>query len=552
MPNLIQKLQIGSESRSVLIVDDDLEISESLSRILKMFFKECVIAKDGVEALEIFKDHLEKSKYFTLVVTDLELPKKGGLAVIKEIRTFLKSQPVLIVSAHDEAEFLSEAISLEVQGYLLKPVSMPKLFENLEKILLKSDTESKENQDIDPLTNLKTLPALETFLESRTDESTILLRIKVNHLANIYNLIGEEYADEYVRELIALLQNLQLDEDALFYRISIDEFCLVLTNKDLKYANSLAKDMVLLAKYFHISENGIIINSTLSIGIAQGVKNLLKYSRLALERRENPHKSAVISYTQNDYEKNLSVTNGREVMKMIYKAIEDNDIVPYIQPIMDIKTNKIEMFNSYVRILKDDKIYGPETFLSIAENAHQISMITRSMIKNSFALKHHIKPSDAVLTVHLASEDFCDESLLLYITFLTNRYKINPSEIGFEIIYTTLSMISEKEFFLIKELKELGYKIILNRFGLDGNLSYILELKPDYIKIHSDLIEQLDERPEKIKIVSKIVDIIHFIGAKAIATHISTEKRLELINSIDIDYVQGYKVCSPYEVMLNE
>lgn len=545
MSNLIQQLQIGSENRSVLIIEDDIALAESLSRILKMFFTYIAIAQDGVAAMEIFEEHRQRSKSFTLVVTDLELPKKGGLTVIKEIRSSVPSQPIMIVSAHDEAEFLSEAISLDVQGYLLKPLYMPKLFENLEKILLKTNREVTTEEDLDPITNLKTLHALESFLSSYSTEKTILLRIKVNHLSNIYNLIGEEYADGYIRELIVLLESLS---DGVFYRIDLDEFCLVLNDKEFDYANNLAKDMVLLARYFHISENGIIINSTLSVGLAQGATNLLKYSRLALQGDNDAPPNSVASYTQNDYERNLSVANCREVMKMIYKAIEDNDIVPYIQPILNAKTDKIELFNSYVRIFKEDKIYGPETFLKIAENAHQVSMITRSMIKNTFALKNMLIPDDAVLIVYLSQEDFYDESLLLYITFLANRYKIDSSKIGFEIVYNTLSTISAKEFSLIRELKELGYKIILNRFGFDGNLSVILELKPDYIKIHPQIIEDLQEEPEKIWLVEKVIEIIHSIGAKAIVTHISTDKSLELISATDIDCIQGYNIGYPYKV----
>ncbi|MBU0632363.1 EAL domain-containing protein [bacterium] len=546
MSNLIKRLQSGSEHRSVLIIEDDIELAESLGRILKMFFEDITIANDGVAALELFKEQQQKSKSFTLVVSDLELPKKGGLALIKEIRLLVPSQPVMIVSAHDEAEFLSEAIALDVQGYLLKPLSMPKLFENLEKILFKTNTEiTAEEKDMDPITRLKTLPALESYLSSFATEKTILLRIKVNHLSNIYNLIGEEYADGYIRELIVLLNSLS---DAVFYRIGLDEFCLVLNDKELDYANNLAKDMVLLAKYFHISENGIIINSTLSIGLAQGATNLLKYSKFALQGDDNTHPNSVVSYTQNDYERNLSVANGREVMKMIYTAIEDNNIVPYIQPIVNIKTDRIELFNSYVRIFKEEKIYGPETFLTIAENAHQVSMITRSMIKNTFALKNRVIPDDAVLIVYLSEEDFYDESLLLYITFLTNRYKIDPSKIGFEIVHKTLSLISAKEFSLVEELKELGYKIILSRFGFDGNLSLILELKPDYIKIDPQIVEFLQEEPEKIWLIEKIIEIIHSIGAKAIVTHISNDKSFELISSTDIDCVQGYNVGYPYKV----
>jgi len=78
LANSIQRLKEGAETRSVLIIDDDPEIAESLSRILRVFFREYVIASDGEEALALFYERFKASNPFTLVVTDLELPKLGG------------------------------------------------------------------------------------------------------------------------------------------------------------------------------------------------------------------------------------------------------------------------------------------------------------------------------------------------------------------------------------------------------------------------------------------------------------------------------------------
>ncbi len=49
MTEQLQKLQKGRESRSILIIDDDEALAQSLSRVLKPFFQNCVIANDGQE-----------------------------------------------------------------------------------------------------------------------------------------------------------------------------------------------------------------------------------------------------------------------------------------------------------------------------------------------------------------------------------------------------------------------------------------------------------------------------------------------------------------------
>lgn len=549
MSNLIQRLKEGSAQRSVLIVDDDYELADSLSRILKMFFGHCVIAHDGEEALMLYKEALEQSKPFSLVVTDLELPKKGGLTLIKELRELVKEQAILIISAHDSSDFITEAISLDVKGYILKPVAMPKLFEHLEKILSEKRNSIGKTETIDTVTHWGTKEKLEELLAHKVNANTILLRIKINYLSNIYHLIGGEYADQYLRELALLLENIQVESDALFYRLSIDELVIVLENNTLSYAKKLAKDMVSIARYFHISENGIIINSTLSIGIAQGEKNLLQNAKLALEKSNESGNGFVASYTQEEYDKDLNVAEGRDIMKMIYKAIEDDAVIPYIQPVVDINTQEIQLFSSYVRIVQEEKIYSPETFLNIAQNAHQMSMITRSMIKSTFALSTKVEYNKALFTIYLANEDFYDESLLTYILFWSAKYDIEPSYIAFEISQINFTNNQEdRSFSLLNELKKKGFQFVLNNFGLNNyNLVAVMELKPQYIKLDSKLFKEniLDERYEYIE---KIIAIIHLIGAKAIATHISDKELLDFIKTTSIDYIQGYQVCAPYKV----
>lgn len=552
MPNIIQRLQINSASRSVLIIDDDSEMAQSLKRIVQMFFKECVIASDGNEGVEIYQQRLESNEPFTLVITDLELPKKGGLGVIKEIRELSKTQPILILSAHDDTDLMAEAISLEVQGYLLKPLSMPKFFSHLEKILLEpSATFTTKSLSTDPVTKWKLLSELEEFLKLPFTDPIALLRIRVNYLANIYNLVGEEYADEYVSELSGLLESLLVNSEGVFYRCSRDEFCLLLKNQTLEFTNVLAKDMVSIARYFHTSEKGIVLNSTLSIGIAYGTENLLVNSTMALENFIHSDNEGVMVFIQSDEERDRTILHGRAILKMIYHALEHENIVPYVQPIVNTVSGEIEIFNSFVRIRQEDKIYGPETFLNVAIDTHQMAMITRAMIRNTLSLSTIIQPKNAILTICLADEDLNDEALLPYIRFWTERYNLDPSKVAFELVGRDNESGSNSYFPFIKKLKSYGYTIILNRFGSgEFNLAYLFELKPDYIKIHPDLIKLINtESKATIMIIQKLVDIIHLVGAKAIATHLSTADDVDLLKSINIDYLQGYAVAAPYEVI---
>jgi EAL domain-containing protein (putative c-di-GMP-specific phosphodiesterase class I)/DNA-binding response OmpR family regulator len=550
VPNLIQSLQQGFESRSVLIIDDDPTLAESLSRIFRMFFKECVTAVDGEEGFELFISRFNSSSPFTLVITDLELPKRGGLGLIKEIRSLSKTQPILIISAHDESEFMAEAIAMDVQGYLLKPLAMPKLFESLQKIFaLVSKTNQIETVEIDKITGWQTLRELESKLQQLKDENVTLLRIRVNHLANIYSLVGEDFADEYLTELARMLESLILDSRGTFYRCSPDEFTLLLEGEQIPYATALGNDMVSVARYFHTSERGIILNSTLSVGIAYGNENVLLHSELALDKINDSLGEEVAYYVQSDEERQNTITSGQETLRMIFDALENENIVPFFQSIVNIKTGVSEMYESFIRIRKEEEIYGPEAFLNIAINTHQMMMITRSMIRNTFDFCRDLA-KDSIVIIHLSYDDLNDNGLLPYINFWTERYNLSPENIAFEIGGGMHPISTKSPFAIIKKLKMQGYKIVINNFGSEQyDLSTLFSLKPDYIKLHHDLTQRVEAEPDLIAIIQKLVDIIHLLGAQAIAKHISSPTMMQLLVSTQIDYMQGYAIGTPFEVI---
>lgn len=434
MSNDIHRLKEGAESRSVLIVDDDPELSESLSRILKVFFKHCVIASDGEEAYTLFQTYREKNQSFTLIITDLELPKMGGLRLIKQIRQMSTEQPILILSAHDEAEYMAEAIRLDVEGYLLKPLSMPKLFESLTKIFTASLHQSLPALfETDPITGWKSFQELADRIQRVETSPFTLLRIRINHLNNIFKLVGETFANEYLTELSALLEGLSTESKRELYRIGSDEFCLVLEGEEIQKATVIASNMVSVARYFHTYEKGIVLNSSLSIGIAYGKEHLLLNSKLALDKVADRTLGGFSIYSISDQDETSALLKSREILRMIFDALHEENIVPFFAPMRDAKTREVIGYECVAKIRHNDHFYGSETFRTIALDMGQMGMITRSIIRHALELNRTLTPKKPIFLT-LSAAELNDESLLSYILFWSHRHEIDPKEICFHIV----------------------------------------------------------------------------------------------------------------------
>ena len=105
------------KSLSILYAEDDSVIQNSISRILKMFFKEVHIANDGNEALEIYQNNK-----IDVIMLDYVMPNLDGYQTAKLIREINKKIPIILVSAYTDKEKLLNAIELNLIKYLEKPI----------------------------------------------------------------------------------------------------------------------------------------------------------------------------------------------------------------------------------------------------------------------------------------------------------------------------------------------------------------------------------------------------------------------------------------------
>lgn len=108
---------------TILFVEDDGDVRENASRILKRRSKELFIAKDGADGLEVFN----KEKSIDVIITDIQMPVMNGLEMAKQIRETNKKVPIIITTAFTESEYLIQAIKLGVTHYIQKPLQVDDL-----------------------------------------------------------------------------------------------------------------------------------------------------------------------------------------------------------------------------------------------------------------------------------------------------------------------------------------------------------------------------------------------------------------------------------------
>jgi CheY-like chemotaxis protein len=109
----------GGLLQRILLVDDSLSARVSMAKRLQRLGFETSEACDGMEALDRLR-----SDSFALVVTDLDMPRLGGLELLNELRLRrMIDVPVAVVSGRTEPEIQSRAIRYGARCFLNKPVN---------------------------------------------------------------------------------------------------------------------------------------------------------------------------------------------------------------------------------------------------------------------------------------------------------------------------------------------------------------------------------------------------------------------------------------------
>ncbi len=114
---------------SILYVEDEESIREGYGRALHRISNNIYTAQNGQEGLEIFKKHRPD-----IVISDIKMPIMNGIDMLKFIRKIDPHCQVIFTTAHNDSAYLLEALELEVNGYLQKPVSKDLLKSKVQKL----------------------------------------------------------------------------------------------------------------------------------------------------------------------------------------------------------------------------------------------------------------------------------------------------------------------------------------------------------------------------------------------------------------------------------
>ena len=125
---------------TLLYVEDNEMVRQNAVEYLSRIAKKVIEAKDGKEAIVLWKEHKPD-----IIITDINMPRLNGLDMASYIRANDKDVQIIIATAHSDTDYLLRAVELQLVKYIIKPITKDKLTAALEKSIELIEDKSKFN-----------------------------------------------------------------------------------------------------------------------------------------------------------------------------------------------------------------------------------------------------------------------------------------------------------------------------------------------------------------------------------------------------------------------
>ena len=586
----------------ILIVDDVPENLRLLSTTLSQQGYQIRCAKNGAMALMGARNDLPN-----LILLDIDMPDLNGYEVCQQLKVdpITSSIPIIFLSAQDDIQDKVKAFSLGGADFIGKPFQVEEVLARVknqlavqeanlkvkilnerleqrvkertrevesanrilkEEILQRNKLEQKLRHDAlhDSLTGLANrsllMQEIEQCLNNAIDNPSqkfAILFIDLDRFKIINDSLGHLAGDEL---LIACAQRLEkcVEEQTTLARLGGDEFTILLhTVNQVEDAVVVANKVLQeFSQPFRLSSRSIMI--TVSIGIVVGNSeyrqeiDLLRDADTALYRAKELGKARYEIFTQQMY---FDAMRRLELENELRQAIADKQLILYYQPIFSLNRLKLTGFEALVRWQHPERgIISPEEFIPLAEETGSIVPLGEWVMLeacNQLKVWQTTIPAAESLTmsINVAGEQLREPNFIDLIDRIIATTGVNPRCLKLEMTESMLIQNTEQLIELLQQIKSRHIRLSIDDFGTGySSLSYLPQFPIDILKIDRCFVNAMNIEQQNLEIIKTIISLAQVLDMQIIAEGIETKLQSNMLESLNVEFGQGYLFSKPLTV----
>jgi len=386
----------------------------------------------------------------------------------------------------------------------------------------------------------------------KTDIVFRLWYVKISNIATLESSISSEHYHTLLLEIANRLHRVVGLLD--MFRLNPDTYLLGIRDAghpDGRVIASVFENLVEAGgKFYSVrTVSGVSLSSTQ----VDTCNSMLLQARMALAILDHLGTVDVQVY---DEEVNRQVSRYFEILERFPDALKNNQIRVAFQPIVDVRTHSIVGAEALSRW--DDAVMGvipPDEFIPIIQHNNQYNQLSKYVLSQIIAFLRSMNldaDSKFSISINTFPEELEDSDFIDRLVTSLARAGIGRNRIRLEITENSLVKDLAAAGGVVSRLRKLGFAVEIDDFGTGfSSLSYLRYLMVDVLKIDRSFLIGYPHQ-DNGSLFKAIVGMAKDLGMTIIAEGVENKAQLELLESTDCEYYQGYlfaKALTPKEFM---
>ncbi|WP_186300188.1 putative bifunctional diguanylate cyclase/phosphodiesterase [Denitromonas ohlonensis] len=406
----------------------------------------------------------------------------------------------------------------------------------------------------DALTGLHNRVGFERRM-SPVDTSGQLICLDLDRFKVINDSCGHAAGDQVLRAIATIIRRhiRRLDVPA---RIGGDEFFVALPqcpeNVALKIAEAIRADV---EQYAYHDERGEAYRVSCSIGIcAYHDHDSLQRARAdadaAMYSAKRSGKNRVVAFERSPQA--MARSSDVHWAHRIERAIDEDRIELWRQPIFDLQDNRAKGYEVLVRMRDDNgALVLPSEFIPPAERFDLIGALDRHIVSRIARHFSDVLNGGRYVSINLSGRSAADLGLAAWITNCFEQADVHPHQICIELTETATAVDPTDVLTLMQTLRRAGFCIALDDLGSGvASFATLRDLPVDIVKLDGGYVRGVAQDKRAQEIVQAVVQVARSHGIETVAEWIEDEATLSWVSQAGITRGQGFYLGVPEPIIL--
>ncbi|HEX6828245.1 MAG TPA: GGDEF domain-containing phosphodiesterase [Burkholderiales bacterium] len=230
-------------------------------------------------------------------------------------------------------------------------------------------------------------------------------------------------------------------------------------------------------------------------------------------------------------------------------AIEENALMLYYQPLLDLRSGRI--FGSEALLRWSHPAMGfisPDKVVSVAERTGLINPLTAWVCNVAVRQCGELlrQGLDVSVSVNISIQNLVEPELPELISRALRLWGVPPRNLILELTETAMMEESPGSLRALSTLKELGLRLAMDDFGTGySSMARLKELPLDELKIDMRFVRDILTSRKDEKLVHSMIELAHGLEMYAVAEGVETKEAADRLQALGCDVIQGYFLSKP-------